>query len=110
MEALSPAARRVVTACLVAGVALRLMLFAVNPPTNAFDDHYKPPIIPEEHLFVPRPGSAPESDGWIVGTAIDYAAEQSLLNVFDAANVADGPLVTARLPYALPIGLHGKFV
>ena len=42
MEALSPAARRVVTACLVAGVALRLMLFAVNPPTNAFDDHYRP--------------------------------------------------------------------
>ncbi len=66
--------------------------------------------IPEEHLYVPRPGSRIESQGWIVGTALNYATERTLLNVFDAQAVTAGPIATATLPYALPLGLHGKFV
>lgn len=66
--------------------------------------------IPEEHLFVPRPGSAPESAGWVVGSALDWQRGQMLLNVFNVEAVDDGPVATARLPYALPLGLHGKFV
>lgn len=65
--------------------------------------------LPEEHLFVPTPGSAPESDGWIVGTAYDYSQNQTLLNVFAAQQLQDGPVCTATLPYGLPLGLHGKF-
>ncbi len=66
--------------------------------------------IPEEHLFVPEPDSAPETSGWIIGTALDWQQQHTLLNVFDARAVQDGPVATATLPYHLPLGLHGKFV
>jgi carotenoid cleavage dioxygenase len=83
-----------------------------------FDDdagaltHYQYPagIIPEEHLFVPAPGSAPETEGWIIGSALNYREGRTELRVFDAAAVDAGPIATATLPYALPLGLHGKFV
>ncbi|MEZ5596447.1 MAG: carotenoid oxygenase family protein [Pseudomonadales bacterium] len=66
-------------------------------------------VIPEEHLFVPAPGSRPESDGWVVGTAYDAVADQTRLNVFDVRGIGDGPVATATLDYGLPLGLHGKF-
>jgi carotenoid cleavage dioxygenase len=66
--------------------------------------------IPEEHLFVAKPGSQPETQGWVIGTALDWQKQQTLLNVFDVTAIDDGPVATATLPYALPLGLHGKFV
>ena len=39
---MSSRATAVLRASLILGIALRLALCAVNPPTNAFDDHYKP--------------------------------------------------------------------
>lgn len=71
---------------------------------------YPDNLIPEEHLFVPRADSAPETDGWVVGTALDWRAQKTLLNVFAANHLDAGPLATATLPYFLPLGLHGKFV
>ncbi len=70
---------------------------------------YDPTTIPEEHLFVPRPGGG-EDNGWLIGTSLDFAAGVTRLNVFDAARLEDGPLAVASLPYALPLGLHGTFV
>jgi carotenoid cleavage dioxygenase len=74
--------------------------------------HYRYPagVIPEEHLFVGAPGSAPETTGWIVGTSLNFAAGRTELNVFDARAIEDGPLATAALPYAVPLGFHGKFL
>lgn len=74
--------------------------------------HYRYPagLIPEEHLFVPAPGSAPESSGWVLGSALNYAENRTELRVFDVEAVDAGPVATAKLPYALPLGLHGKFV
>ena len=66
--------------------------------------------IPEEHLCVPRPGSEPESEGWILGSVFDWRQGKQILNLFDAERVADGPVAAAELPYAIPLGLHGKFV
>lgn len=66
--------------------------------------------LPEEHLFVPKPGSRVETEGWVLGTTLDVKARQTRLNVFDASAVDAGPVATAALPYALPLGLHGKFV
>ena len=66
--------------------------------------------IPEEHLYVPRPGSEPESGGWILGAAFDWRRGAQVINLFDAERVADGPVACAELPYAIPLGLHGKFV
>lgn len=71
---------------------------------------YPAGVLPEEHLFVPAPGSAPETDGWVLGSALDTGAGHTQLNVFDVQALDAGPLATAVLPYALPLGLHGKFV
>ena len=66
--------------------------------------------IPEEHLFVEQPGSQPEADGWVIGTALDWQAGCHLLNVFHANDLNAGPVASAKLPYMMPMGLHGKFV
>jgi carotenoid cleavage dioxygenase len=73
----------------------------------AFD--YGDGVTAEEHLFVPRRGSAGEAEGWLLGSSLDYRHGRSRLAVFDAARLADGPLAIASLPYAMPLGLHGCF-
>ena len=67
-------------------------------------------FIPEEHIFVPRPGAKTEVDGWVIGTALDLKRGITQLSAFDADRISDGPLAIARLPYALPLGFHGIFV
>ena len=71
---------------------------------------YPDGVIPEEHLYVPRNDLAPEQGGWVIGSGINYGREQMELRIFDADHLSDGPLATAVLPYALPMGLHAKFV
>ena len=75
---------------------------------DSFD--YGERFIPEEHVFVPRPGAAGEIDGWLVGTALDLDAKITRVSVFDAAHLGDGPVASAALPYPLPLGFHGIFV
>jgi all-trans-8'-apo-beta-carotenal 15,15'-oxygenase len=64
----------------------------------------------EEHIPVPRPGSTREGEGWLVGCAYNARTGRTELNVFDAMRLAAGPLATAKLPYAIPIGFHGHFL
>ncbi len=64
----------------------------------------------EEHIFVPAPGSQPESKGWVIGTAHDWQRQETLVNVFDYSALDAGPIASASLPYVMPLGLHGKFV
>ena len=47
--------------------------------------------------------------GRVIGTSLNYQSARSELRIFDARRVSDGPVATAVLPYALPLGLHGKF-
>ena len=61
----------------------------------------------EEHLFVRADGEA--RSHWIVGTALDLAEGQTVLSIFNAEALDDGPVAQARLPYALPLGLHGTY-
>jgi carotenoid cleavage dioxygenase len=82
-----------------------------NLDTGRLDSFpYPDGVIPEEHLYVPRNDRAPETGGWVVGSSLNYRAERTELRIFDADRLSEGPLVTASLPYALPMGLHGKFV
>ena len=61
----------------------------------------------EEPLFVPKsPGG---SDGWLIATALNGAAARTELRVFDAQQLADGPVASFACPYALPLGFHGTF-
>lgn len=70
---------------------------------------FGPEAVVEEHVFVPRPGSSREGDGWLVGGGYDLRWRASFASVFDAEHIADGPLAVARLPYAVPHALHGQF-
>lgn len=67
-------------------------------------------FLPEEHIFVPRPGASGEADGWVIGTALDLTRGTTQLAAFDATRIGEGPLAVVRLPYALPRGFHGIFV
>ena len=66
--------------------------------------------IPEEHLFVPIPNGMNESDGWILGTSLDYVKQETYLNLFDIGNATPEPIARATLPRLMPLGLHGQFV
>ncbi len=63
----------------------------------------------EEHLLVPDCSNPCGEARWIIGTALDLAQKQTVVSVFDASRLREGPIAQARLPYALPLGLHGRF-
>ena len=71
---------------------------------------YGTDMLAEEHVFVPRPGSDREDDGWLVGTVLDLREKITRISVFDARRLSDGPVASVTLPYALPLGFHGTFV
>ena len=62
----------------------------------------------EEHILARAHDE--ERARWVIGTALDLNAQTTVLSVFEADHIADGPAVQARLPYALPLGLHGAYV
>lgn len=62
----------------------------------------------EEHLLLSgKQGDAPQ---WAIGTALNLHDRVTVLSVFNVGDIAAGPVAQARLPYALPLGLHGTFV
>ena len=63
--------------------------------------------IAEEHLYVPS--GSHESQGWIVGTTVDWADDKSHLYVFHPENISDGPIAKATIDRLMPLGLHGTF-
>ena len=75
---------------------------------DSFD--YGDRYVVEEHIFVPRTAAMAETDGWLIGTALDLRDRVTRVSVFDAARLSDGPLASVALPYALPLGFHGTFV
>ena len=66
--------------------------------------------LPEEHLFVPDPDRSGESEGWVIGTSLDWSRRRTHLNVFRAEAVGDGPIARATLDALMPQGLHGRWV
>jgi len=66
-------------------------------------------VVAEEHVLVPKPGKTGERDAWLLGTTYDARRQATVLNLLDAAHVADGPIAQAVLPYVLPLGFHGNF-
>jgi carotenoid cleavage dioxygenase len=63
-----------------------------------------------EPVFTPRSASADEGDGWL--TAVIYRAgeDRSDFAVFDALDVAKGPIALAEVPRRVPFGFHGNWV
>jgi len=62
-----------------------------------------------EPVFVPRPHSTAEDDGWLLVLVYDAANHRSDLVILDAANLNQDPIARLHLNYHIPYGLHGNF-
>lgn len=65
---------------------------------------------PEEPIYVAKPDSRKEDDGWIVTTRLDMERGRTELLIFDAREISDGPLAAFACHYPVPLGFHGDFV
>src|SRR5205823_1781501 len=63
-----------------------------------------------EPVFTPRAADAPEGDGWLTAVIYRAAEDRSDFAVFDAQDVARGPIALAELPRRVPFGFHGNWV
>jgi carotenoid cleavage dioxygenase len=64
--------------------------------------------VPSEPVFVPR--GKEEGDGWILSVVYRGAENRSDVCVFEARNIARGPIALAHLPRRVPFGFHGNWV
>lgn len=73
--------------------------------TRTFD--FGPDHVVDEMVFVAKPGSGSERDGWLVGPSLNLAEAASELHVLDIARIEDGPVASWRADVALPAAFHG---
>ncbi|MBA3548392.1 MAG: carotenoid oxygenase family protein [Nannocystis sp.] len=66
------------------------------------------PNLTGEPIFVPRPGSAAEDDGWILSMCYDPRLHTGELLVLDAADLRT--VCRLRMPHHSPLGFHGTWV
>jgi carotenoid cleavage dioxygenase-like enzyme len=62
-----------------------------------------------EPVFVPRADDAAEGDGWVVSVIFRAAEGRSDLAVFEATDIAKGPIALAHLSARVPAGFHGNW-
>ncbi|MXP26602.1 lignostilbene alpha-beta-dioxygenase [Altererythrobacter indicus] len=63
----------------------------------------------QEPCFVPRSKDADEGDGWLVALVDNHITNYSDLCIFEAMDVAKGPIARIKLPLRLRQGLHGNW-
>jgi carotenoid cleavage dioxygenase-like enzyme len=62
-----------------------------------------------EAIFVERHADALEGDGWLLSVIWRGNQNRSDLAVFDAADIAAGPIALAHLSHRVPAGFHGNW-
>ena len=62
-----------------------------------------------EPVVVPRTANADEGDGWVIATIFRGNEDRADLAVFDAGDIAAGPVGTASVPRRVPFGFHGNW-
>jgi carotenoid cleavage dioxygenase-like enzyme len=63
-----------------------------------------------EPVFVARGDDAAEGDGWLLAVVWRARDNRSDLSVFNAQDVAAGPVALAQLGHRVPDGFHGNWV
>jgi carotenoid cleavage dioxygenase-like enzyme len=63
----------------------------------------------QEPCFIPRHRKAAEGDGWIVQICNRLDEHRSDLLLFEALEIAKGPIATMHIPIRLRFGLHGSW-
>lgn len=61
-----------------------------------------------EPVFVPRPGSRNEDDGWVLCMVYDSNDDHTFLGIVDAQGVG-GADTRVHLPFRIPLSFHGSF-
>jgi len=62
-----------------------------------------------EPVFVAKPNSTREDEGWVFDLVYNAARDRSDLVILDAENFSQGPIATLHLKHHVPYGLHGSF-
>jgi len=62
-----------------------------------------------EPIFVPRAANAEEGDGWLLAVVYRGEERRSDLCVFEASDIAAGPIAIAELSHRVPFGFHGNW-
>ncbi|HEY5107495.1 MAG TPA: carotenoid oxygenase family protein [Caulobacteraceae bacterium] len=62
-----------------------------------------------EPIFVPRSADASEGDGWLLSVIFRGETDRSDFAVFDAQDIAAGPVALAKAPRRVPFGFHGNW-
>lgn len=62
-----------------------------------------------EVTFVPRSPHAAEGDGWLIGTANNYADMRTELIIADALRPEDGDVARVILPFRSNVQVHGRW-
>ena len=60
-----------------------------------------------EAIFVPKSADSAEGEGYLLSVVTSFETKNSSLYIFDALNLANGPLAVARLSHRVPSGFHG---
>ena len=82
----------------------------VDLETGAEQKYWVGPVSSiQEPCFIPRNPDAPEGDGWIVMVVNRLEERASELLLFDALDIAKGPIATIAIPVRLRFGLHGNW-
>lgn len=64
----------------------------------------------EEHVFVPKCNEDLQAGGWLIGSGYNTSRCQSFCSVFDANQLAKGPIAIAYLDAPAPLSFHGQFL
>lgn len=62
-----------------------------------------------EPIFVSKPNSLSEDDGWVLTLVYDAQNHRSNLVILDGLNLNNGPVATLNLKHHIPYGLHGSW-
>lgn len=64
----------------------------------------------QEPVFIPKPDSKTEGEGYLMALLNHLDVLRNDILIFDALNLAQGPLAAIHLPVKLRLGLHGNFI
>jgi carotenoid cleavage dioxygenase len=77
--------------------------------TRAEDRYSCGQSMVSEALFVPKSESAAEGEGYLLAVVTSMETRLSSLYIFDALDLASGPLAKAHLSHRVPPGFHGTW-
>ncbi|TVY82145.1 Lignostilbene-alpha,beta-dioxygenase isozyme III, partial [Lachnellula suecica] len=64
----------------------------------------------QEPVFVPKAGSDKEGEGYLMAFLNHLDVLRNDILIFDALELAKGPIAVIHLPFKLRLGVHGNFV